>query len=234
MKIYPINALQDNYIWLIKNDNQIIIVDPSEAVNLIDFFTKNQLEPTAILLTHYHNDHTDGVNQLKHHYPKIKVYGSGEVSKLATNIIDDNQHFSILNLKIETIKSAGHTKQHISYLINNQFLFCGDALFSAGCGRVFTGDYKAQYETLKRFNALSDNIKIYPAHEYTLSNLTFVESVIPNNHFIKEYKAKIEKLREENQPSLPSTIEIEKKINPFLTINSLEKFIELRKKKDNF
>lgn len=234
MKIYPLNALKDNYIWLIQKKEQVIIVDPSEAITLIDFFTKNQLNPTAILLTHHHDDHTSGVNQLKNHYPKIKVYGSCEVEKFTTHMVEDSQVFSLLDLTIKVIKTAGHTKAHISYLIDNQYLFCGDALFSAGCGRVFTSDYKAQYETLNKFNALSDKIKVYPAHEYTLSNLTFSEYVMPNNNFIKEYKTKIEKIREQNQPSLPSTIEIEKQINPFLIATSLDEFVELRKQKDNF
>ncbi|MDP8101459.1 hydroxyacylglutathione hydrolase [Phocoenobacter atlanticus] len=234
MKVTPIPVLSDNYIWLIQKADKVIIIDPSQAVTLLDFFAKNQLQPTAILLTHNHADHTGGVAKLVEHYPHLTVYGSAELSQFTTQIVEHNQQFECLGYDIQVIDSAGHTEQHISYLIDKKYLFCGDSLFSAGCGRVFTGDYVAQYNTLQRFRLLADNVKIYPAHEYTYSNLQFVESVHPNNQAVQQYKQQVEKLRSQNKPTLPSSIALEKEINPFLIANSLEEFIELRKGKDCF
>lgn len=234
MKITPIPALSDNYIWLIEKERQVIIVDPAQAVTLIDYFAKNSLNPTAILLTHHHADHTDGVAQLVAKYPDIQVYGSQEVAQFANHIMRPNDKFELLNMPIQIILSNGHTEQHISYLVDNQYLFCGDSLFSAGCGRTFTGDYQVHFETMQRFNQLPETVKIYPAHEYTQANLKFVESVEPNNLAVKEYSAKVDQLRSQHQPTLPSTIKIERKINPFLTVKTVEEFTKLRKGKDCF
>ncbi len=234
MQIIPIKALSDNYIWLIQKKDQVIVVDPSQADVLLDFFAKNDLNPTAILLTHNHSDHTDGVVKLVEHYPNLAVYGSIEVSQFANHIMSDQQEFECLGYQIKVIKTAGHTAEHISYLIDNKYLFCGDSLFSAGCGRVFTGDYNAQFDTLQRLGQLADDVKIYPAHEYTQSNLEFAKAVMPDNQAVYAYTQQVAELRGQNKITLPSTIGLEKQVNPFLMAKSLSEFIELRKQKDCF
>ncbi|WP_373820002.1 hydroxyacylglutathione hydrolase [Glaesserella sp.] len=232
--ITPIPALSDNYIWILQKGTQAVIVDPAEAKSVMAFFAKNTLKPTAILLTHNHKDHTDGVAEIVSHYPNIMVYGPSEVSQFTDKIVQDGDIFTLLDLPILVIKSAGHTAEHISYLVDNRDLFCGDALFSGGCGRVFTGDYQAQFEALQRFKQLNDTVNVYPAHEYTLNNLKFAQTIMPANCELIEYQERADILRAQNRPTLPTTIGIEKKINPFMRAENLATFIELRKKKDNF
>ncbi|MGX2973645.1 hydroxyacylglutathione hydrolase [Ursidibacter arcticus] len=234
LKIIPIPALSDNYIWLIQHQNEVVIVDPSEAKKVLDYLAKNQLNPTAILLTHHHRDHTDGVPELLSHYPSLEVYGSSEVSELVTRLVEPEEHFSLWEYEVRVIESAGHTEKHISYLVGNRWLFCGDALFSGGCGRVFTGNYQAQFDTLQRFNALPDWVEVYAGHEYTQSNLKFAQAVMSDSCMLFEYQERADILRSHHKPTLPTTIGIEKQINPFLKAENVEKFIQLRQQKDNF
>ncbi|AUI65362.1 MULTISPECIES: hydroxyacylglutathione hydrolase [Glaesserella] len=234
LNITPIPALSDNYIWILQKDNHAIIVDPAESQSVLDYLAKNQLEPTAILLTHNHHDHTDGVAGLVEQFPHLSVYGSEEVRQFATDIVYLKQQFELLGLNVQVIESAGHTAQHISYLIDNEYLFCGDALFSGGCGRVFTGDYQAQFDTLQRFKALPDFVQVYAGHEYTQSNLKFAETVLPSNCVLMEYQERADILRSQQKPTLPTTIGTEKQINPFLQAVTLSEFIAIRKQKDNF
>lgn len=232
LSILSLPALKDNYIWLICYQNKAIIIDPATAEPVLQFLEKNILRPTACLLTHNHHDHTDGVAELVENYPQLAVYGPSEVREWVTKPISGGQTFELDRLKFEVLDSPGHTEEHISYLLNNEHLFCGDALFSGGCGRVFTGDYAAQFETLQRFNALPDFVKIYAGHEYTLANLKFAERILPPSCILAEYLERAEILHRENRPTLPSTIGIEKQINPFLQAVDLAQFIAIRKQKD--
>ena len=232
--ITPIPALSDNYIWLLQQAEKVIIVDPAQAQPVLNFLAKNQLKPTAILLTHNHHDHTDGVAELRDAYPELAVYGSAEVAQFATEIVEPEQQFELDGLAIRVIESAGHTTQHISYLVNNQWLFCGDALFSGGCGRVFTGDYQAQFDTLQRFKALPDYVEVFAGHEYTQSNLKFAEAVMPTSCVLMEYQERADILRSQKKPTLPTTIGIEKQINPFMQAVDLASFIAIRQQKDRF
>lgn len=232
LNIVPLTALKDNYIWLICDQVKLVIVDPAEAKPVLDFLAKNSRKPTACLLTHNHNDHTDGVAELAAAFPEMVVYGAAEVGSLAQISIAGGEHFSLGDWQFEVLNSPGHTAGHISYLLNGEHLFCGDALFSGGCGRVFTGDYAAQFDTLQRFKALPDFVSIYCGHEYTLSNLKFAEKVLPPSCVLAEYLDRAEILRQENRPTLPSTIGIEKQINPFLQAVDLAQFIAIRQQKD--
>lgn len=234
LNITPIPALSDNYIWAIQKNDNVIIVDPSDAVPVLAFIAKNQLNLTAILLTHNHHDHTDGMPELLSRYPQIPVYGPQEVAQFANHIVQPEEHFTLFDYDVRVIESAGHTAQHVSYLFGNEYLFCGDALFSAGCGRVFTGDYQAQFDALQRFKALPEFVEIFPAHEYTLSNLKFAETVLPPSCGLLEIQERAEILRSRNQPTLPTTLERELQINPFLQAVDLDQFITLRQQKDNF
>ena len=211
LNITPIPALSDNYIWVIAQENQAIIVDPSEAKPVLDYLAKHSLNLTAILLTHHHHDHVGGVNGIKQHYPNIPVYGPAECQEWATEIVEPETHLILFGYDVRVIESAGHTEQHISYLFGNEYLFCGDALFSAGCGRVFTGDYQAEFDALK-----------------------FAEAVMRPSCAFFEYQELVAIKREQHRPTLPTTLEKELVINPFLQAETLEEFIELRQKKDNF
>ncbi|WP_150538488.1 hydroxyacylglutathione hydrolase [Actinobacillus vicugnae] len=234
LTITPIPALADNYIWAIQKADDLIIVDPSDAIPVLDFIAKNQLNLTTILLTHNHRDHTDGIPELLEHYPNMTVYAPQEAAQFATQIVQPEQHLALFDYDVRVIESAGHTAQHVSFLFGNEYLFCGDALFSAGCGRVFTGNYQAQFDTLQRFKALPEFVEIFPAHEYTLSNLKFAEVVLPPSCALFEIQERAEILRSRNQPTLPTTLARELQINPFLQAVDLAQFIALRQQKDNF
>ncbi|OOH91056.1 hydroxyacylglutathione hydrolase [Pasteurellaceae bacterium 15-036681] len=234
IQITPIPALSDNYIWVLQQDQKAIIVDPAESESVLSFLAKNQLNPTAILLTHNHDDHTAGVADIVAQYLDLAIYGPTEVRQFANQIVKDNDEFELLGLSVKVIKSAGHTAEHVSYLVKHEYLFSGDSLFSGGCGRVFTGDYQAQFDALQRFNQLDDFVMVYPAHEYTQSNLKFASAVMTPNCVLAEYQERADMLRAQNRPTLPTTIGIEKQINPFMQAKTLAEFTQLRQQKDNF
>lgn len=234
LSITPIPARSDNYIWAITRHKNLIIVDPSEAQPVLDFIAKSSRNLTACLLTHNHHDHTDGLPDILNAYPHLLVYGPKEVEQFATVIVEPEQHLELLGYDVRIIESAGHTAQHISYLFGQAYLFCGDALFSGGCGRTFTGDYQAHFDALQRFKVLPPQVEVYAAHEYTQSNLKFAQAVLPQNCALDEYQEYVDILRSQNKPTLPSTIGREMQINPFMQAVNLAQFITLRQHKDRF
>ena len=229
MLINYIKAFNDNYIWTIEKDGKTLVVDPGDAGPVIDYLKDKKLD--YILLTHKHMDHVGGVKELKNKYG-AKVYGPLETKEYNDIILKDGDEFELLGENFKVILTAGHTEKHISYLMGDK-LFCGDALFLAGCGRVFTKDYKKAYEGLNKLKNLDDDTYVYPAHEYSLANLKFARSVISNDDLDREFE-RVKKLREEEKITLPSTIVKEKKINPFFLARDLDEFTQFRNKKDNF
>ncbi|MCI7352337.1 MAG: hydroxyacylglutathione hydrolase [[Actinobacillus] rossii] len=230
----PIPALNDNYIWVYGRENcSVIVIDIPEIINLLPFLQEKQLSVAAVLLTHKHHDHVGGVAAFKQYFPNVPIYGSYECAEQgATNIINEGV-ISVENYTIQVIPTGGHTEQHVSYLVDG-YLFCGDVLFSAGCGRVFTGNYEQMFQSLQRLNALPTETKICPAHEYTLNNLTFAETVLKEKSAVKKHRVLVEKWRAENHPSLPTTLDLERQINPFLQAETLDEFKALRIAKDTF
>ena len=171
--LVPIPALNDNYIWLYRRENfPVIVIDIPEITRLIPYLESNKLDVEAVLLTHNHDDHVQGVAAFKQYYPNVPVFGPTEcANKGATNIVDSGV-INTAHYHIEVLPSGGHTAGHVSYLVDGH-LFCGDALFSGGCGRVFTGNFAQMFESMQRFNQLPDETVVCPAHEYTLGNLAF-------------------------------------------------------------
>lgn len=256
--IQPISAFKDNYIWAMVHleKKTAWVVDPGDATPVIDFLEKNNFNLSGILITHHHHDHCGGVDKLKEQYEAV-VYGPETPAIFATHIVKDEQTIFIadfdITLKVLTI--PGHTLDHVAYYCESkQFLFCGDTLFSAGCGRVFEGTFEQMYQSLTKIANLPESTQLYCGHEYTLSNLKFAKHVDPENADIDRYIAEVTKCRGNNLPSLPSSLLLEKKVNPFLRtaseviIRSLERslgkgvdlhgpaqiFEELRKMKDKF
>ncbi|MGR3808030.1 hydroxyacylglutathione hydrolase [Pasteurella testudinis] len=232
--LIPLPALNDNYIWLYadSNEHKVLIIDPAQAEPVIDYLRQHKRQPQAILLTHGHADHIGGVAELIRCYPHLAVYGSDETAKIATQVVNQGE-FACGNYRIDVIPTAGHTAKHISFVVNNH-LFCGDALFSAGCGRVFTGDYQAMFDGIQRLKALVDDTLVCAAHEYTLSNLRFALTVVADKSVVERQLEKVEALRAQGKPSLPTTLGLERTINPFLQAQTLEEFIRLRQAKDQF
>ncbi|MBS6720124.1 MAG: hydroxyacylglutathione hydrolase [Peptoniphilus harei] len=229
MIINYIKAFNDNYIWTMEKDDKVLVVDPGDASPVIDYLKDKNLD--YILLTHKHMDHVGGVKELKNKYG-TKVYGPLETKEYNDITLKDGDEFELLGENFKVILTAGHTEEHISYLMGDK-LFCGDALFLAGCGRVFTKDYKKAYEGLNKLKNLDYDTYVYPAHEYSLANLEFARSVIFNDDLDREFE-RVKKLREEEKITLPSTIGKEKKINPFFLARDLDEFTQFRNKKDNF
>lgn len=219
--IYPLPILQDNYVWLLLNDTHrtAIAVDPGEALPVQQFLQRQQYQLSAVLVTHHHADHYQGVAALKQAY-HMPVYGPKHVQTLEiTHPVQAGEQLvfpQVTNtLAFAVLAVPGHTLDHVAYYAKG-FLFCGDTLFSAGCGRLFEGTAAQLYHSLQKIAALPDDTAIYCTHEYTLNNLAFAQQVEPNNPDIAQHLAQVRLLRQRGLPTLPSTVALEKKINPFL------------------
>lgn len=220
IKIHPISAFNDNYIWTLVHNKikEAIVVDPGDAEPVLKFLHENNLVLKAILLTHKHADHVGGVAKLCEMYKNVFVYGSKKENiPHTTNFVSSENIIAIENFPLEfsVIEIPGHTLGHIAFYAK-PYLFCGDTLFSVGCGKIFEGTALQMFTSLKKLFALPDETEIYCGHEYTINNLKFALTVEPDNMNMQNHLEKSKKLRVENKPTLPSTILLEKKINPFL------------------
>ncbi len=215
--IFPIACFFDNYIWCIQHDQSLWVVDPGDATPVLTHLEQAGLTLAGILLTHHHADHTGGVNTLLA-AQSVPVYGPAETSTWATHIVQGGHTIDFGELGQAQILFVGaHTRGHIAYYFADlNSLFCGDTLFSAGCGRLFEGDAHDLERALANINTLPADTRLYPTHEYTLSNLRFAHHVEPDNQAITEHILWVERQREQQQPSLPTTLAIERQINPFL------------------
>lgn len=215
--IKSIPAFRDNYIWLIQNsDNRCAVVDPGDASPVLNYLRQHDLILETILITHHHADHTGGVTELQRHYPKINIVGpdNDPVAGLTHSVSGDEQ-FELFGTTFRVLDLPGHTLGHIGYVGDGK-LFCGDVLFSAGCGRIFEGTAEQMFESLQKIAMLPDETEIFPAHEYTSNNITFALATEPGNEALLFYREKVNRLRTDDQPTLPTTLSQEKQINPFL------------------
>jgi hydroxyacylglutathione hydrolase len=219
LTVLSIPALKDNYIWLIKNPaNECVIVDPGDAKPVLEIIKKYNLVPTGILLTHHHYDHVDGVPEILSAFSNMPVYGPNiKQLPFVSHPLTDKQTFRLLNTEFHAFETPGHTQDHLSFLAQDM-LFCGDTLFSAGCGRLFEGTPKQMLTSLDLLASLPNNTRVYSAHEYTQSNIAFALSVDPTNEALKKHADKVANLRAKKETTLPSNIGLEKQINPFLRV----------------
>ena len=217
MNILPLPAFTDNYIWLIEENGKATVVDPGDAEVVNNYLKEKNLELENILITHHHFDHTGGVKQLKETH-ECNVYGPHDSPFKGVEIkLKEHDEISIHGSTFKIIEVPGHTLDHIAYYSEEQnTLFCGDTLFSGGCGRIFEGTPDQMYESLSKLSVLDLSTKIYCTHEYTQSNLNFAIKVEPGNDSLVEYKNKIDEKRSNNEISLPTNLKLEKNINPFL------------------
>ena len=232
------NQLQ-NYIWLIEHcaSRDVVVVDPTESQLVIDYCQQHQLNLSQIWLTHWHKDHVGGVPALIAER-NVPVYGPRlELSKIPmiSQPLDHDDQFNFHDLKVEIISVPGHTLGHIVYYIDQiETVFCGDTLFAMGCGRVFEGTMEQMYHSLNRLAALPIRTQVYCTHEYTLSNAKFAVTIEPDNLALQQRALQVQQLREQNQITLPSSIELELATNPFLRVESVEEFERIRTLKDHF
>jgi len=251
MNLNSIPAFQDNYIWVLSNDEgHCVIVDPGEAAPVLSAIEDNQWQPQAILLTHHHHDHVGGVKELRQRFPDVVVYGPEETQdKGATKCVVEGDKLILLGYEFSVFATPGHTLGHVSYY-TIPYLFCGDTLFSGGCGRLFEGTADQMYQSFQKINALPGETVICCAHEYTLANMKFAQHILPGDASIEDYLNKVKQLCTKNQTTLPVTLENERRINVFLRtedpdlIRVIDKetklqqpntrFAWLRSKKDTF
>ncbi len=212
-------SLSDNYIWLIINDadSSAIIIDPGRSEPCTRFLTQENINPIAILVTHRHWDHVEGIEKLVEVYD-LPVYGpASENIPCRSKALEIGDRFKLPDfpLNFEVIDLSGHTEGHIGYLTDGMF-FSGDTLFSSGCGRLLGGTALQLHNSLQRIKALPRDLTIYCTHEYTIDNLHFALKVEPDNEEIQLRLDEAKALRSNNQPTLPFTIDQEILYNPFL------------------
>ncbi len=222
MKLIPLPAFEDNYVWLLQAGGEALVVDPGDAAPVQAALRQTDARLVAILVTHHHGDHTGGVAALREATGAV-VHGPATETIPAPFIPHQGgDRFEALGLSFEVIDVPGHTAGHIAFHCAEPapgeapLLFCGDTLFSGGCGRLFEGTPAQMLASLERLSALADGTRVCCAHEYTLSNLRFARAVEPGNAELADYQARCEALRAEGRPTLPSSIAAERAVNPFL------------------
>jgi hydroxyacylglutathione hydrolase len=218
LKVQHIPAFKDNFIWLLFDEltRAAWVVDPGEAITVLKILEQNNFHLKGVLITHHHHDHTDGVRTLLEYNKNIPIYGSYQSPlSFITHPVKEGSEVNGGFFKLTVKEIPGHTLDHIAFY-NSNILFCGDTLFSFGCGKIFEGTPAQMYHSLNKLVQLPEDILIYCGHEYTLANLQFAQHVEPHNLLITEKIKLIKALYEKNIPSLPGTLRTEKALNPFL------------------
>jgi hydroxyacylglutathione hydrolase len=223
IELTALSAFADNYIWMLSRDGEALVVDPGDAAPVRRALEAAGLRLAGILVTHHHPDHVGGLDELR---PLLQgpVYApAGERIPGPVVPLSEGQHARLLGIDFEVLDVPGHTAGHIAYHWSGDdsqapLLFCGDTLFSAGCGRLFEGTPAQMQASLSKLAALPGRTRVCCAHEYTLSNLGFAAAVEPSSADLAGYRARCEALRARGEPTLPSTIEVERRINPFLRV----------------
>jgi hydroxyacylglutathione hydrolase len=220
MFLIPIPAFTDNYLWLLHDGQRALIVDPGDAFPVLQALKDNQLQLESILVTHHHADHTGGVDALRE-ATGARVFGPAheQIPGPFTPLVDgDTVH--VLGLDFQVIDVPGHTAGHIAFFTpeadGKPLLFCGDTLFSGGCGRLFEGTPAQMLASLDRLACLPGDTAVCCTHEYTMANLRFALAVEPDNRELIGYHARCAALRQAGKPTLPTSIVQELLINPFL------------------
>lgn len=221
LSVLCVPAFTDNYLWVIHRGRHAVVVDPGDAVVIEQTLVEHGLELDAILVTHHHPDHVGGIDALCQRKPVPVIGPAAEMHKIPsiTQGVADGDVVSILGTPAQVLEVPGHTLGHIAFhLAGEQWLFCGDTLFSAGCGRLFEGSPEQMLTSLRRLSSLPDSTRVYCAHEYTMSNLAFAAAVEPASTALSTFIEQVAQLRQAGTPSIPSRIGVEKQVNPFLRI----------------
>ena len=231
LSIKPIKSFTDNYIWMIKKNKDVAVVDPGDAIPVLNFLKEKNLNLKSILITHKHSDHIGGIEDLLSHYPNIKIYGPKNNFNFIYTVVNNDELLKIdeLNIEFRVIATPGHTLDHVVFA-DQDHLFCGDTLFGCGCGKLFEGSYSQMHSSLKTLSKLPTSIKVYCAHEYTKKNIEFALTQDKDNQYLIDRKRNLIG----KDITLPSTLGEELKTNPFLRSKDVTQFKELRQRKDNF
>ena len=220
MKLFPLPAFSDNYIWILHDHQRALVVDPGESDGVLAWLAQHSLQLDTILITHHHADHTGGVTALREATGARVIGPAYEPMPEPLQRVSGGEHVDALGLRFEVIEVPGHTAGHIAFYApeaeGSPLLFCGDTLFSGGCGRLFEGTAAQMLDSLTRLAALPAETRVCCTHEYTLSNLKFAQAIEPDNGALTAYVEACRQQRAQNFPTLPSSIGLEKNINPFL------------------
>jgi len=250
LEVCAIRALADNYIWALCNGRAAVVVDPGEALPVLEFLEARGLELQGILVTHHHYDHTGGIAELVSEYD-VPVYGPVNPSiKTLTHQLQEGASIEVLATEFTVLEIPGHTLDHIAFY-SKGLVFTGDTLFVGGCGRVFEGTYTQMFNSLKKLSKLPKETAIYCGHEYSLANLRFASLIEPTNQGIHNLIDTFEAKLASKVPTVPSKLSTELQVNPFLRCNiaavrrkiaeitgkkldsDLDAFTALRQLKDN-
>jgi len=258
LTLHPIPAFTDNYIWCLHDNKIAYVVDPGQAEPVQDYLKDRALTLKGILVTHHHWDHVSGIEALLAEHPTASVWGPAQetIPGRTLAVVEGDAIDLEWDIRLQVFEVPGHTLGHIAYYAATTplgpLLFCGDTLFSSGCGRLFEGTPQQMYRSLQKLASLPGETLVCCTHEYTSSNLAFALAVEPENAAIQQRLEQVRQLRDQNLPSLPSTITLELNVNPFLRVespdvlNSLQRkygelpanavasFAKLRQWKDNF
>jgi hydroxyacylglutathione hydrolase len=222
-ELTAVPAFDDNYLWLVHglaDPTRVAAVDPGDAAAIESALASRGLSLEAILVTHHHRDHVGGVEALLDRHPGIPVFGpAGEEIPGRSVALTGGEKVSLTALGLEFVVLAvpGHTRGHIAYY-GHGTLFCGDTLFSGGCGRLFEGTAAQMLHSLDRLASLPGDTRVCCAHEYTASNLAFAAAVEPANEPLLRRREDVAALRAAGRPTLPSTLKAERTFNPFLRV----------------
>lgn len=217
-RIIGLPALRDNYIWLIDSPvtPAFVVIDPGDAAPVLRHVAESGRQPAAVLVTHHHSDHVAGIAELLAHFPTVSVFGPAQEGIAGVNHpVSPGEQFDIAGMVFQVLDLSGHTRGQLGYVQETR-LFCGDALFGLGCGRLFEGTPQSMLAALDRIAALPPEAEIYCAHEYTVMNLPFAAAVEPENRELARRATQIQAARLEGRPTVPLCLRDELQTNPFL------------------
>jgi hydroxyacylglutathione hydrolase len=254
LKVTPLPAFNDNYLWLLQRGREAAVVDPGDAAPVRRALDRHGLRLYAILVTHHHGDHVGGVAELKTRTGATVFGPASEAIDHVDRRLRSGDRIEVLGTRFDILDVPGHTAGHIAYFAADEappLVFCGDTLFACGCGRLFEGTPRQMLASLDALGALPADTRVYCAHEYTLANIRFALTIEPHNVALRERAARDQATRDRNEPTLPSTIGLELATNPFLrcgepevraavaagpadTVDRTAVFAALRQKKDHF
>ncbi len=217
IRVHPVRAFQDNYVWTLRHGSSAAVVDPGDAKPVLAYLRAEKLQLSAILNTHHHADHVGGNAELLEHF-KVPVYGPrDERIPTVTRRVGEGDRFTLeeFGIEFQVIEIPGHTRSHIAFY-GGGMLFSGDTLFACGCGRLFEGTPAQMHASLAKLAKLPDATRVYCGHEYTLANIKFAQAADATNPELTRWEHAASALRAKDEPTLPSTLARERMANPFL------------------
>jgi len=235
-------VLSDNYVMVLHDDHQAVVVDPAVAAPVAAWLDAWQLELVAVLQTHHHSDHIGGTVELLRRWPNARVYAAAaDLQRIPfqSDSVGDGDQFTLLGRSVEVLAVPGHTRAHLAYYLPggsgcHPELFCGDTLFGGGCGRLFEGTPAQMHDSLQRLAALPADTRVWCAHEYTETNLRWAHSCLPEDRPIVERLAAVAQQRAAGRPTVPSSIGLERATNLFVRSSSVAELADLRASRNHW